>query len=141
LKKQISSLIARVEVLGGKKLSFDEEAKAYYDVEPPVFAEEHFKKLVAELETIVPGKGPIPERIENFREQFTITPDKLDKVFSAAISNAVNAQRSTSSCRRMKHSGWNTCITKRGAAIIGIKGITKVSFRLTQTADFYGTRH
>ena len=28
LKKQISSLIARVEVLGGKKLTFDEEAKA-----------------------------------------------------------------------------------------------------------------
>ncbi|MGD0036620.1 MAG: hypothetical protein ABSC53_04930 [Bacteroidota bacterium] len=85
LKKQISSLIARVEVLGGKKLSFDEEAKAYYDVEPPIFEEEYFKKLVAELETIVPGKGPIPERVENYRRQFTITPDKLDKVFSAAI--------------------------------------------------------
>jgi hypothetical protein len=85
LKKQVSSLVARVEVLSGKKLSFDEEAKAYYDVEPPVFAEDHFKKLVAELEAIVPGQGPIPERIENYRKQFTITPDKLDKVFNAAI--------------------------------------------------------
>jgi hypothetical protein len=85
LRKQLSSLIARVEVLSGKKLSFDEEAKAYYDVEPPIFEEEYFKKLVAELETIVPGKGPIPERVENYRRQFTITPDKLDKVFSAAI--------------------------------------------------------
>jgi hypothetical protein len=85
LRKQFSSLIARVEVLGGKKLSFDEEAKAYYDVEPPVFAEEYFKKLVAELETIVPGSGPIPVRVENYRRQFTITPDKLDKVFNAAI--------------------------------------------------------
>ena len=85
LKKQISSLIARVEVLGGKKLSFDEEAKAYYDVEPPVFAEEHFKKLIAELETILPGKGPIPERAEKYRRQFIITPDKLEKVFTAAI--------------------------------------------------------
>jgi hypothetical protein len=85
LKKQISSLIARGEVLSGKKLSFDEEAKAYYDVEPPVFAEEHFKNLVAELEMIVPGNEPIPERVENYRRQFTITPDKVDKVFSAAI--------------------------------------------------------
>jgi hypothetical protein len=85
LKKQISSLIARVEVLSGKKLSFDEEAKAYYDVEPPVFAEEYFKNLVAELETIVPGEGSIPERIEHYRRQFTIAPGKLDKVFSAAI--------------------------------------------------------
>ena len=85
LKKQISSLIARGEVLSGKKLSFDEEAKAYYDVEPPVFAEEHFKNLVAELETMVPGNGPIPGRVEHYRRQFTITPDKIDKVFSAAI--------------------------------------------------------
>jgi hypothetical protein len=85
LKQQISSLIARVEVLNGKKLSFDEEAKAYYDVEPPAFAEGHFKNLVAELETIVPGKGSIPERVENYRGQFAITPDKLDKVFNAAI--------------------------------------------------------
>ena len=85
LKKQISSLIARGEVLSGKKLSFDEEAKAYYDVEPLVFAEEHFKNLIAEVETIVPGNGPIPERVEQYRRQFTIAPDKLDKVFSAAI--------------------------------------------------------
>jgi hypothetical protein len=85
LKKQISSLIARVEVLGGKKLSFDEEAKAYYDVEPPAFPEDHFKNLVAELESIVPGDGPIPDRIETYRRQFIITPEKLDKVFSAAI--------------------------------------------------------
>ena len=85
LQKQISSLIARVDVLGGKKFSFDEEAKAYYDVEPPVFTEEHFKKLAAELEMIVPGKGPIPERVENYRRQFTLHPDKLDAVFHAAI--------------------------------------------------------
>jgi hypothetical protein len=85
LKKQISSLIARAEVLSGKKLSFDEEAKAYYDVEPPVFPKEYFQKIVAKLDTIVPGKGPIPERVENYRKQFTITPDKIDKVFSAAI--------------------------------------------------------
>jgi hypothetical protein len=85
LKKQISSLIARVEALGGKKFSFDEEAKAYYDVEPPVFAEEHFKALVAEVDTIVPGEGPIPERVEKYRTHFTIPPEKIDKVFSAAI--------------------------------------------------------
>lgn len=85
IRKQLSSLIARVEVLSGKMLSFDEEAKAYYDAEPPVFPEEHFQKLVDELGKLVPGTGTIPERVENYRKQFTITPDRLDKVFSAAI--------------------------------------------------------
>jgi hypothetical protein len=85
LKKQLSSLIARVETLGGKKLSFDEEAKAYYDVDPPSFPEEHFKKLIAELDTIVPGKGSISERVVNYRRQFTIIPDKVDTVLRVAI--------------------------------------------------------
>jgi hypothetical protein len=85
LKKQLSALIARVEVLGGKKLTFDEEAKAYYDVSPPTFPDSHFQKIIAELDTIVPGTGPLPERIEEFRKQFVIPPEKLDTVFQTAI--------------------------------------------------------
>lgn len=85
LKKQLSSLIARVEALGGKKLSFDEEAKAYYDVDPPIFPEEYFKKLIVKLDSIVPGKGSIPDRIENYSRQFVIPTDKPDTVFHSAI--------------------------------------------------------
>jgi hypothetical protein len=85
LKKQLSSLIVRVEVLGGKKLTFDEEAKAYYDVKPPAFSDEHFQKIIAELDSTVPGTGPIAERIDKFRRQFLIPPDKLDSEFRAAI--------------------------------------------------------
>jgi hypothetical protein len=85
LKKQLSSLIARVEVLGGRKLTFDEEAKAYYDVVPPTFSNEHFLKLIAELDSTVPGTGSLSERIEIFRRQFIIPPDKLDTVFRSTI--------------------------------------------------------
>jgi hypothetical protein len=85
LQKQLSSLIARAEVLNGKKLSFDEEAKAYYDVEPPSFREEHFQKLVAELNSLIPGSGSVPDRMETYRKQYTIPHNLIDKVFSAAI--------------------------------------------------------
>jgi hypothetical protein len=85
LKKQIASLIARVEALRGKKFSFDEEAKAYYDVEPPKFPEDHFQRLADELGGMVPGNGSIPERVEQYRRQFILPTDKVDKVFSAAI--------------------------------------------------------
>jgi hypothetical protein len=86
LKKQITSLITRVEFLNGKIFSFDEEAKAYYDVEPPTFNETHFQKLVSELESLVPGNGIISERIEKYRRQFVISQNKLSKVFNAAIN-------------------------------------------------------
>ena len=85
LKKQLSSLMARVETLGGKKRSFDEEAKAYYDVDPPSFSEEHFKKIIAELDTIIHGIGSISERVVNYRQLFTVLPDKVDTVLCVAI--------------------------------------------------------
>jgi hypothetical protein len=85
LTTQLSALITRVEMLCGKKLSFDEEAKALYDAIPPTFDEAYFQKLVADLDTLVPGNGSIPERVEQYRRRFTIPNDTLDAVFQAAI--------------------------------------------------------
>ena len=85
LTTQLSALITHVEMLGGKKLSFDEEAKALYDAIPPTNSEEYFQKLIAALDTRVPGKGPVPERVEQYRKHFTIAHDQLDAVFQAAI--------------------------------------------------------
>jgi hypothetical protein len=85
LKKQLSALVARVEVLSGKKLTFDEEAKAYYDVTPPTYPEEHFQKIIMELDSLLPGKGPLSERLTEFRKQFIVSPDKLDTIFHTAI--------------------------------------------------------
>ncbi|HVN49308.1 MAG TPA: hypothetical protein VMU30_10880 [Bacteroidota bacterium] len=85
LTTQLSALITRVEMLAGKKLSFDEEAKALYDATPPTFDESHFQKLITELDALIPGKGSVPERVENYRKQFTVSNHELDAVFQAAI--------------------------------------------------------
>jgi len=85
VSKQLDALLARVNVLSGTKLSFDEEAKAFYDTVPPIFPEEHFQKLLKELESLVPGPGSLSVRVEEFRRRFVIPPDRLDAVFTAAI--------------------------------------------------------
>jgi hypothetical protein len=88
LLKQLQSMIARVEMLGGKKLSFDEEAKALYDAEPPKYPDAYFQTILHDLEAILPaGKsGAIMERYDVFRNQFIIPKEKLDAVFKAAIT-------------------------------------------------------
>src|SRR5262245_41286179 len=43
LQKQLAALIARVDMLAGKKLSFDDETRALYDATAPVHGEDHFK--------------------------------------------------------------------------------------------------
>jgi hypothetical protein len=86
LIRQTEALMARAEILNGKRLSFDEESKALYDAVAPHNPESHFKQINAQLERELPGKGPLIERLESFRREFVIARDRLDAVFSAAIA-------------------------------------------------------
>ncbi|HYG64570.1 MAG TPA: hypothetical protein VEL74_18465 [Thermoanaerobaculia bacterium] len=85
LTRQLQSMAARVDMLAGKKMTFDEEARALYDAAPPTHGAAHFQAILDELAKVVPGDAPLPERVEVFRQRFVIPKDKLDAVFTAAI--------------------------------------------------------
>jgi hypothetical protein len=88
LTKQLEALATRVEMLKGAKLTFDQESKALYDAVAPTFPESHFKKVLSQLERLLPGKEPLPDRLDRFKRDFIIPKDKLDTVFNAAIEEA-----------------------------------------------------
>jgi hypothetical protein len=85
LPKQLSALEARVRILNGECLKFDEESQALYDAVAPTFSETHFQEILAKLEPKLPGKGSLLQRYENWRRAFVIPKEKLDKVFQLAI--------------------------------------------------------
>jgi hypothetical protein len=85
LTKQLSALEARVRILNGEHLKFDEESQALYDAIAPTFSESHFQEVLATLEPKLPGEGSLLQRYENWRRAFVIPKDKLDKVFQLAI--------------------------------------------------------
>src|SRR5437879_5718374 len=78
LQKQISALAARVRMLKGEKLKFDDESRALYDAVAPTYrqsgsdAESHFDEIIAQLEKKIPGSGPLWQRYENWRKQIDI---------------------------------------------------------------------
>ncbi len=86
LTRQMESLAARVRMLQGARLSFDEEALALYDAVPPSFTAEYFAGLVADVGRLLPGAGDVHERFEEFKRRFVIPPDRLASVFDAAIA-------------------------------------------------------
>ncbi|NMO16811.1 hypothetical protein HPC49_04710 [Pyxidicoccus fallax] len=88
LLTQLSALAARVRMLSGERLKFDEESQALYDAKDPGHTEAEFEAMISELEKLVPGSGPLGERLERFRKDFVIPKDKLDPVFRAAIEEA-----------------------------------------------------
>jgi hypothetical protein len=85
LRRQLESLAARAAMVGGRRLSFDEESKALYDAVAPTYPDSHFQAILAELGKMLPGEGPLLERYDSFRKEFVIPPAKLDAVFRAAV--------------------------------------------------------
>ena len=91
LSRQLAALIARVDMLGGAKMSFDEEAQALYDAVPPTLGEEHFQAALDELDAVLAEEGfsdgTLIERYEAFQSDFRIPPEALDTVFRQAIDD------------------------------------------------------
>jgi hypothetical protein len=85
LTRQLSALAARVRILKGERLKFDEESQALYDAVAPTFPETHFQEILAQLEPKLPGEGTVLQRYENWRQAFVIPKNKLDAVFQLAI--------------------------------------------------------
>ncbi|MFL6281373.1 MAG: hypothetical protein ACJ731_14755 [Vicinamibacterales bacterium] len=85
LEHQLSALSARVRMLKGERLSFDDESRALYDAVAPTFPESHFQEILDRLDKRFPGSGPLVERYDAFRRSFVIPRDKLDPVFQRAI--------------------------------------------------------
>jgi len=88
LLRQLQAMVSRIDILAGKKLSFDEESKALYDAVAPTQDAAHFQAILDRLEAIVPGEpgdGPLAQRVEAFRQELAIPPARLDAVFTAAI--------------------------------------------------------
>ena len=85
LRGQTSALIARAQMLQGRRFAFDEESKALYDTVAPTYSEEHFQALNASIDAEIPGQGSLESRVEAFRAEFVIPTEKLDAVFTRAI--------------------------------------------------------
>lgn len=86
LYKQILAARTKIFMLAGGNLSFDEEAKALYDVEVPKHDSTYFQNALDEINSLLPGKGSLADRWQEYRKKLIIPNDKLDIVFQAAIN-------------------------------------------------------
>jgi len=86
LKRQLEALRARVRMLEGEKLSFDEESKALYDAVAPTHPDSYFDGLIKELDRALAGSGPVVDRYDAFRRRFIVPSDRLSRVFDRAIA-------------------------------------------------------
>lgn len=85
LSRQMAALRARVAMLQGQKLTFDEESRALYDAVAPTQTEAEFDAVLKQLEARLPGEGALIERYDRFKQAFVISTGRVDRVFREAI--------------------------------------------------------
>lgn len=85
LASHVESLAAVARMRGGQRLTFDEESKAIYGFVAPSFPVAHYDAVLAEMATLLPGDGPLHQRVYEFQLQFRIPPETVEAVVSAGI--------------------------------------------------------
>ena len=86
LKAQLTAAATRLRMLKGEKLSFADEARGLFGVTPELKPLSAYDPLLARIEQIVPGTGPLADRVNAFQDRFNIPKDRLKPVFDAAIA-------------------------------------------------------
>ncbi len=85
LGRQLIAARTRLRMLQGEELSFAEEAQGLYGVIPQLRSLDDYEPILARIERLVPGTGPLEERVEAYQNRFVIPADRLDSVMRAAI--------------------------------------------------------
>jgi hypothetical protein len=93
LKTQLAALKVRAEMLGGRKLSFDEEARLLYDTEAPHYTEAQFEPGLKRIAALLPKAGKhdastLSERYNRYLDRFTVPQDRIEPVMQTAIAEA-----------------------------------------------------
>jgi hypothetical protein len=83
---QLQAARTRLRMLQGERLSFAEEARGLYGVAPEIRPLESYDPHLARIERLVPGPGPLAERVDAFLDRFVIPAGRLDAVMRAAIA-------------------------------------------------------
>ena len=83
---QLTAAATRLKMLQGEKLSFADEAFGLFAVRPDLKPLSAYDTVLARIEALVPGKGPLWKRVDDFNDRFVIRKDRLKPVFDAAIA-------------------------------------------------------
>lgn len=86
LLAHVSAASARLRMIGGERMSFADEAEALFGVRPEILPLSAYDPILAEIDALVPGEGPLAARVATFRTGFQIPTDRLQAVFDASIS-------------------------------------------------------
>lgn len=86
MSDQLIAFDRRIRIFAGEYDLFDNESKDLFGVAAPVLNEAYYQRIVGRLDSLLPGKGAVPDRFQLLANHFIIPKEKLDTVFKTAIA-------------------------------------------------------
>lgn len=86
LLAQLEAAKTRLRMMAGEKLGFEDEAEGLFGVRPRLKPLSAYDTVLQEIEALVPGEGPLWQRVDAFNDRFIIPADRLQSVMDAAIA-------------------------------------------------------
>lgn len=86
LVAQLTAARTRLRMMRGENLSFADEAEGLFGVRPELPPLSGFDPVLARIERLVPGEGPLWQRIDTFQKRFDMPADRVRPAMDAAIA-------------------------------------------------------
>ncbi|WP_246152713.1 hypothetical protein [Sphingomonas montanisoli] len=86
LKGQAHAATTRLAMQNGRKFSFADEAEGLFSVRPKLEPLSAYAPVIAEIAKLVPGNGPLWQRVDAFQNRYVVPADRLEPVMRAAIA-------------------------------------------------------
>jgi len=77
LRAQTLGLLTSTRILGGERIAYADEVESCYGVRPTRFPEEEIFEAHRKLDEVVPGSGPLADRLIAWRESHAVAPELL----------------------------------------------------------------
>lgn len=86
LSAQLRAAETRLMMMDGTRFAFVDEAERLFGVRPRLKPLASYDAELAKIDALVPGEGPLAERVEAYLDAFTIPKNRLQPTFEVAIA-------------------------------------------------------
>ncbi len=86
LTAQLVAARTRMAMIAGESLAFDDEAEGLYALRPVLKPLSDYDPVLQRIDALLPGDGPLWQRVDDFTSTTAIPPEKLEQVMHAAIA-------------------------------------------------------
>lgn len=143
LVAQLTAAETRLAMHDGAKLPFDREAQGLFATTPALKPLTAYDPVLARIEGLVPGDGPLWQRVDAFKDRIVVPAERLPAVMQAAIAECRRRTlvhiplpaRETFTLSFVKDKPWGGYNWYEGQATSRIEVNTDLPVRLDRAVD------